>query len=140
MSTRSSTLSHTTTAARPRGASLRSATLPLDTQAAYKFALAIVVGLGALLANLAVSAGTLILIVAILVAGRALTVIGATPEDRSSFRPTGEAAWDATLATAWGILALVQAFDGAPAGVLVAGGGAATLALLRLRTRYVISP
>jgi hypothetical protein len=96
------------------------------------------VGLGGILADLSNAAAGLILIVAVLVAGRALTIIASQPGDRHTLRPTGEADWDATLATAWGLLALVLAANGTVVGALVAGGGAVALAFLRLRTRYVL--
>lgn len=107
-------------------------------QAAYKFGLAMLVGLGGILADLSSSAAGLILIVAVFVAGRALTIIARDPGDRTAVSPTGEADWDATLASAWGILALVLAVDGSVVGALVAGTGAVALAFLRLRTRYVL--
>jgi hypothetical protein len=129
---------HGATQPRTRTISRRTGTVALELQAAGKFALALVVGLGAILADLGGPVGTLILIVAIFVAGRALTVLGAEPTDREAFRPTDEASWDALFASAWAILALVLAAEGAPAGALVAGAGALALALLRLRTRYVL--
>ena len=138
MSNRSSLIDHAGTHSGARPTSRRSITVPLELQAAYKFGLAILVGLGAILANLGTSVSALILIVAILVAGRSLTVLGAQPSDRKTFRPTDEADWDAVLATAWGILALILAAEGAAVGALVAGGGAVALAFLRLRTRYVL--
>jgi hypothetical protein len=118
--------------------SRRTGTVSLELQSAYKFGLAMLVGLGGILADLSSSAAGLILIVAVLVAGRALTIIARDPADRHTLRPTGEADWDATLATAWGVLALVLAADGSAVGALVAGGGAVALAFLRLRTRYVL--
>lgn len=96
------------------------------------------VGLGGILADLSSSAAGLILIVAVLVAGRALTIIARDPGDRTAISPTGEADWDAALASAWALLALALAADGAVIGALVAGVGAVALAFLRLRTRYVL--
>ncbi|MEH3055017.1 MAG: hypothetical protein PGN13_13620 [Patulibacter minatonensis] len=112
--------------------------MSLELQAAYKFALAIVVGLGGVFAVADSVLAALTLIVAVLVAGRALVVLGAEPTDRKTFRPTDEATLDAVFASAWAVLAVVLAADGAVIGALVAGAGAVALAFLRLRTRYVI--
>ncbi len=121
-----------------RPATRRTGTLPLELQASLKFALAMLIGLGGVLANLSTSAAGLILIVAVLVAGRALTVIARDPGDRTSISPTGEADWDAALASAWAVLAVALALTGSVTGAIVAGSGAVALAFLRLRTRYVL--
>ena len=121
-----------------RPSSRRSGTIPLEQQAAAKFALAMLVGFGAIVANLSTSVTALLLIVAVLVMGRSLVILGGEPTDRTSVRPTTEASWDSLLASAWGVLALILAADGSAVGALVAGVGAVALAFLRLRTRYVI--
>ncbi|MBO9533744.1 MAG: hypothetical protein J7513_12305 [Solirubrobacteraceae bacterium] len=136
MSNRSSLLHTGAVPHQSRPTKRRIATFALETQAAYKFGLAILVGIGAIAAGLTASAGALILIVAILVASRALRILDAG--DRTTFRPTGEAGWDAALATAWATIAIVLAADGATAGAFIAGSGAMILAILRLRTRYVV--
>lgn len=138
MSIRSSLINHEGTYRPPSPSSRRSGTFPLEHQAAAKFALAMAVGFGAVLADLSVSVAALTLIVAVLVAGRALVVLAADPGDRTAFRPTAEASWDSLLAGAWALLALILAAEGSVAGALVAGAGAVVLAFLRLRTRYVL--
>lgn len=116
----------------------RSGTVALELQAGYKFGLAMMVGLGAILGGLPTSGAALVLIVAVLVAGRALAVLAAGGDGTRAVRPRTEADWDAGLAATWAALALALAVAGSVAGVAVAGAGAIALAFLRLRTRYVL--
>ena len=117
--------------------SRRGGTLDLETQSGYKFGLAVLVGVGAAAVAMPIGATAALVIVAVVMASRALTVLAADPEAARRLRPRELATWDGALAAALALIALVLVGAGAAGGAVVAVAGAVTLAALRLRTRYV---
>ena len=115
----------------------RSGTLSLELQSAYKFGLAIVLTVASVWVSMPFAAAVAVVLIAVVLAARALTVLAADPSSARSLRPREHATWDGTLAAALAAVAITLAVAGAPFGAGVAAAGAVVLAALRLRTRYV---
>lgn len=121
---------------RPQGAR-RPATLSLELQSGYKFALATGLGAGSVWAGIAKPVTLVLLLLAVVVATRALDVLTADPSEARVIRPRDHAAWDGALASTLGFAAVALLLVGAFPGAAIAAVAAVALALLRLRTRYV---
>lgn len=111
--------------------------MSLELQSAYKFGLTVALGIAAVWVSMPVAGAALLLIIAVVLAGRCLEVLAADGQKARAVRPREHANWDGTLAAALAVLAVVMAAGGAGYGALVAGAAAVCLAGLRLRTRYV---
>lgn len=135
--TRPSTPSSTASPALPSGAKRRAGTIDLETQSAYKFGLAVVLGVAAIWVSMPVAATAALVAVAVLIAGQALTVLAADPQAARSIRPRQFATTDGVLSAALAVFALAFVAGSAHSAALVAVVGGITLAGLRLRTRYV---
>lgn len=136
----SSQLTRTSTPARsapPASTPRRGGTIDLETQSAYKFGLAVVLGIAAIWVAMPVGGAGAFLITAVVIAARSLTFLAADPQARRSLRPREFATWDGGLAALLAFIAVVLMLDGAVLGAVVGGASAIVLAALRLRTRYV---
>lgn len=127
----------TTRTAPPAPTSRRPRTIALESQAAVKFGLAVVLGISAVWATMPHVAAALLLVIAVTLAARSLTVLAAEPGAARTLRPREHATWDGLLAACLAALAIVLAITGDGVGAAIAGASGLALAGLRLRTRYV---
>lgn len=117
--------------------SSRGGTISLELQSALKFGLAVALGAAAVWGSMPTAAAALVLVIAVVLASRALLVLGHDPSSPRMVRPREHAHWDGTLAIALGCIALAIAASGATLAAIATGAAALVLAALRLRTRYV---
>jgi hypothetical protein len=115
----------------------RGATLGLEAQSTAVFAVAFLIGLGALAISMPLIASVALLAVAVAIITRALAVLALDPSGPQFARPRELANWDGAFAAALGVLALVFVVTFATGAACVAALGAIGVASLRLRTRYV---
>ena len=115
----------------------RNGTLSLELQSALKFGLAVCLGAAAVWGSMPTAAAALVLVIAVVLAARALLVLGHDPSSPRMVRPREHAHCDGALAIALGLIALAIAASGATLAAVATGAAALALAALRLRTRYV---
>lgn len=117
--------------------SKRGGTISLETQSALKVGTAIVLGATAVWLSMPIAVAAVVMLLAVTLMSRALSVLATDPQSRRSVRPREHAGWDGALAAVLALLALIVAVSGDTTGAFVLGAGALTLGVLRLRTRYV---
>lgn len=116
----------------------RGGTVGLELQSALKFGLAVALCAVAVWVTMPTASAALLIVAAVVMAARSLLVLAHDPSSPRSVRPREHATWDGALAAVLAITAVSIAIAGDTAGAWATAAGAFTLALLRLRTRYVL--
>lgn len=127
-----------TRSARPVPATTkRGGTISLELQSSLKFGLAILLGATAVWGSMPIGLAAGVMLIAVVLTSRALSVLATDPQSARAVRPREHAHWDGALAAVLAVLTIALVPTASTAAAALTGLGALTLGVLRLRTRYV---